>query len=90
MEDLDSQIQSSETLYEGSSRKTFLKYFLFLVAMATVFGLMLVNVGKQVRERDTRPGNCPDPPCLLLGGGAAPEEHRGAAEVVRPAARSSG
>ena len=47
MEDLGNQIPSGETLYKGFSRTTFLKYFLFIIALKAVFGLMLTNSGSQ-------------------------------------------
>ncbi|MCK9228641.1 MAG: hypothetical protein PHT96_13455 [Syntrophorhabdaceae bacterium] len=45
MENLGNQILRSEIACEGFSRNTFLKYFLFLVAMTALFGIMLVNTG---------------------------------------------
>lgn len=47
VEDLGNQIPDTEVPHEGFSRSTFLKYFLFLLAMATVFGLMLVCAGRK-------------------------------------------
>lgn len=54
MEIMTNQAPDTETTvktYEGFSRNTFLKYFLFVVALKAMFGIMMVSTeGKRTNE----------------------------------------